>query len=419
MRKKGLCRSAIYLVSTILLSVCLLDADNAHATNGYFAHGHSIKNKGLAGAGAALPLDSLAASANPAGMVYVGNRIDVGLTVLNPNREYEVTGTGTLTTGKVESDSDLFLIPSLGANWMLPSGNGSLGISIYGNGGMNTDYDTATFPGGSTPTGVDLSQLFVAPTYARKFASKHAFGITPVFAWQKFEAKGLQGIDNASFSSSPGNVTNNSDESSYGFGVRIGYMGEIVPKLTIGISYQSEINMEEFDKYAGLLAEQGDLDIPATWTIGAAVNVTPTMIVVFDVQKIYYSDIKSINNSFTLSGNFGDDNGPGFGWKDMTVYKLGLQWQTRRSWIWRAGFSYGEQPVQTDEVYWNILTPYVTEAHATFGFTKMFGNNHELDFALMHAFDYDVTGSNPNASNQSIKISMDQWEASLGYSWKF
>jgi hypothetical protein len=35
-------------------------------------------------------------------------------------------------------------------------------IAMYGNGRMNTNYESPTF--GMTPTGVDLSQLFVAPT---------------------------------------------------------------------------------------------------------------------------------------------------------------------------------------------------------------------------------------------------------------
>jgi len=51
----------------------------ASATNGYFAHGYSIKNKALAGAGTALPTDSLTATTNPAGMAFVGNRVDLGL----------------------------------------------------------------------------------------------------------------------------------------------------------------------------------------------------------------------------------------------------------------------------------------------------------------------------------------------------
>ena len=66
--------------------------------------------------------------------------------------------------------------------------NSAFGIAVYGNGGMNTDYPTMTFyDQSSSTTGVDLMQLFIAPTYARKFAGKHSIGITPIIAAQFFE----------------------------------------------------------------------------------------------------------------------------------------------------------------------------------------------------------------------------------------
>jgi long-chain fatty acid transport protein len=108
----------------------------SYATNGYFAHGYSVQNKALAGAGTALPLDTLAASTNPAGMVWVGKRVDFGLSVFNPNREYTVTGNpsmvpGTfgLAPGTVKSDSKWFVIPSAGFNWMM-NDDYSLGVSL-------------------------------------------------------------------------------------------------------------------------------------------------------------------------------------------------------------------------------------------------------------------------------------------------
>ena len=398
----------------------------ASATNGYFAHGYSIKNKALAGAGVALPLDSLAASMNPAGMAYVGDRLDFGLTLFNPNREYTVRGNPSgqgfgLTPGTVESDSEWFLIPSLGVNKMLNENN-SLGIAIFGNGGMNTDYDTNTFHG-SSPTGVDLMQLFVTPTYAVKLYPKHSVGISAILAYQSFEAQGLEAFK--PFSSDESKLTNNGHDESYGYGARIGYLGEILTNLFLGASYQTKVYMSELDDYKGLFAEQGDFDIPANWTVGLAFKAMPTLVFVADVQTIYYSDVDSIANPLTPSKlqqgktPLGSDRGAGFGWDDMTVFKFGVQWQSSEAWIWRGGFSYGEQPIPDKEVLFNILAPAVIEYHATLGVTKKIGNNHELDFTLMRAFPNDVKGTNPLDPQQTIKLKMDQWEFSVGYSYKF
>lgn len=421
------------MVFSVVVIIALSFVAAASATNGYFSHGYSIKNKALAGAGTALPLDSLAAATNPAGMVFMGNRIDLGVSFFNPNREYTAKGGTppppgcpggpncpfTLKTGTVESDSKWFVIPALGVNWMMNE-NSSLGISIYGNGGMNTDYDEKTYFA-SSPTGVDLMQLFVVPTYALKLHPKHAIGISPIFAYQRFEARGLNSF--AFFSRDSDSLSDNNHDNSYGYGGRIGYQGEVLPGLHLGASYQTRIYMSEFDKYAGLFAEKGDFDIPQNWSIGLAYDATTALTLVFDVQKIYYSDIKAVNNPLTTTnlkpGSLGKDNGPGFGWEDMTVYKFGVQWQSSPEWTWRAGYSFGDQPIPDSEVLFNILAPGVIEQHATAGVTKKIGNNQELDFALMRAFSHEISGKNVLDPNQTIKLKMDQWEISLGYSYKF
>ncbi|HEB75323.1 MAG TPA: hypothetical protein ENJ04_03125 [Nitrospirae bacterium] len=415
------------LCSLVVVAAVLGLAAGAHATNGYFAHGYSIKNKALAGAGVALPLDSLAATTNPAGMVSLGTRVDAGLTFFMPSRKYTVTGTpsgqpGTfgLTPGTVKSDSELFLIPSAGINWMLNE-RSSFGVSMYGNGGMNTDYDTNTFYG-TTPTGIDMMQLFINPTYSVKLTPKHSVGISAILAYQSFEAQGLQAF--SGFSADPANLTNNGHDDSYGYGARVGYLGEILPDLYVGASYQTKILMTRFDKYAGLFAEQGDFDIPSNWTVGVGYKMNPALTLLLDVQRINYSEINSVANPFMpniQTSRLGNDDGAGFGWEDMTVYKVGIQWQSSRDWTWRAGYSVGDQPIPGSEVLFNILAPGVIKQHATVGFTKAFGEGRELSCSLVRAFSNSVRGANPMEvpGQQEIELEMSQWELSVGYAWKF
>lgn len=428
MRQKGFSSLKGSLLCSVIMIVAMFSfVASAYATNGYFAHGYSIKNKALAGAGVALPMDALTATTNPAGMVFVGNRVDAGLTLFMPSREYTVRGNpsgapGTfgLTPGTVKSGSEMFVIPSVGVNWMLNE-NSSAGVSVYGNGGMNTDYDTNTFYG-SSPTGIDLMQLFITPTYSVKLSPKHAVGISAILAYQSFEALGLQAF--GAFSADPTKLTNNGHDDSYGYGARVGYLGEVLPDLYLGASYQTKILMSKFDKYAGLFAEQGDFDIPSNWTVGLGYKVNPAVTLLLDVQRINYSDVNSVSNPFIpniQTSQLGNDNGAGFGWEDMTVYKLGIQWQSSRDWTWRAGYSIGDQPIPGSEVMFNILAPGVIKQHATLGFTKAFDNNRELSASLMRAFSNSVSGPNPMEvpGQQDIELEMNQWELSVGYSWKF
>jgi len=431
-QKKRIGLRNLLLGSAAIMAAGLLVTNDANATNGYFGHGYSIKNKGMAGAGVAAPLDAMVPSTNPAGLTEVGNRFDLGLTVFSPRREYSVSRNPTsgppffeLMGGTVESDSEYFFIPNLGYSYQL-NNRTAFGIAVYGNGGMNTDYPTMTYyDDSSSSTGVDLMQLFIAPTLATKLSYGHSFGVAPIIAAQFFEAKGVTSF--APYSSAPSKLSGNGHDSSYGFGMRVGYLGQLTEQISIGLSYQSKIYMDELDDYAGLFAEQGDFDIPANWTAGIAVKPIPEVTVALDVQRIYYSNINSIANPLLMNlvtDGLGTDNGAGFGWEDMTVFKIGLQWARSDQWTYRFGYSYGDQPIPANEVLFNILAPGVIEQHATFGLTYTFANQSELDFSLMYAFSNDdVTGmnflANPASEPQYITLTMDQWEVGLGYSWKF
>lgn len=107
-----------------------------------------------------------------------------------------------------------FLVPEFGYNKML-GWNMALGVNVYGNGGMNTTYDNGPAPfGGGIPlfnggtgqrTGVNLEQLFIAPTFAYKINKNHAVGVSLNLAYQRFRADGLGGF--APFSMSPTNFS--------------------------------------------------------------------------------------------------------------------------------------------------------------------------------------------------------------------
>jgi long-chain fatty acid transport protein len=418
MRKATVAALAMVLVLAVA-------AAPAFATNGYFSHGYGTHYKGMAGAGAALHLSSLAPATNPAAMAFLSPRWDASIALFNPNRFYTVTGTpsgfpGTfgLTPGEVESDSRYFPIPALGANWKAGD-NGAFGLALYGNGGMNTNWPTATFYAG-TPTGVNLSQLFVAPTYAVKLAGKHALGVTAIGALQWFKAEGVGSF--APFSSAPLKLSNNGNSYSYGGGARVGYLGDWSRYFSFGASYQTKIWMSDFTDYAGLFAEQGGFDIPANWVAGIAIKPTEHVDIALDVQQVLYSGIASVANPLLpnlMQSPLGADAGAGFGWEDMTTLNGGVQLRAGKGWTWRAGYSYGSQPIPDKEVLFNILAPGVIEQHLTLGFSKLVKGTQEISLAVTRAFSKSITGPNPLEvpGLQSIELKMDQWD--FEFCWSF
>jgi long-chain fatty acid transport protein len=398
----------------------------ALATDGYFLLGYGTVSKGMGGTGAAMATNTIGAATNPASMAFLGSGYDIGLAAFMPDREFTVTGNpsgypGTfgLAPGTVRSETRIFLVPNMGGNWKIGP-HDTFGVSVYGNGGMNTNYEAPVF--GFSPTGVDMGKFYVAPTWAHKFGENHAVGISPIISWQRFKAYGLQAF--SPFSSDPSKLTDNGYSTSFGFGARIGYMGNLTPWLSVGASYQSEVAYGKLKDYAGLFAEQGYFDDPANWTVGIAVKPVSTLTVAFDVQQINFSDEKSVGNPMLpnlMQSRLGDDNGAGFGWRDMTVYKLGLSWKATDDLTLRAGYASGRQPIPESEMLFNILAPAVIEQHATLGAGYEVSKGNTLQLAITRAFSNTVTGPNPLEApgQQKISLTMDQWDVEVGLSFGF
>lgn len=395
----------------------------AFATNGYFSHGFGIKSKGMAGVGIAYGQDSLAAATNPANMVLVGNRWDVGVDYFRPQRESKLATGATPPDGTYDgNDTENFFIPEFGYNQMV-NPNMSFGVSVYGNGGMNTDYgsyNTGTAGTarqmGSGNAGVDLMQLFISPTLSMKLNNQHSVGVALNVAYQRFKAYGLSNFNSGSQTSAVGSVTNNGYDDAWGYGARIGWTGQVTPTLTLAATYQTQTYMQKFDKYKGLFAEQGDFDIPANYGVGFAWKAMPALTIAGDVQVIQYGDVRSIANKQSSTALLGTDSGSGFGWDDITVYKLGVSYDVNQNLTVRAGYSVTDEVYPSTETFFNILAPGIVTDHLTLGATWKLQNNAELSFAYMHAFENTVNGSGNNAG---ISNTMYQDSFGVAYGMKF
>ena len=451
----------------------------AMATNGYFTHGVGTESKGMAGSGVGSTenLGGIAAATNPALAVFSDEKWQVGFAIFSPSRSYETRGgvggqlgAFTLQNGEFDSDNEAFPIPYVAKNWMLKNGD-SLSFVFYGRGGMNTEWNNGQmayfdptgmggtpvpvpglFGGGITgdlskaDAGVDLMQGFLSINWARKFSDKFAIGLGPVFAAQVFEGKGLSAFAPytqayAEYALNPSNppnfpwnvatsLTDNGHDMSTGYGFALGIWGGS-ERFSYGLAYQSKMSMSEFDDYSNLYAESGGFDIPSTIKAGISFRASDAVRLNFDVEQIAYSDVDSIHNKimnlltscFTVnpavapesSGCLGGPSGAGFGWQDMTVYKAGLSFDADDKNTFRFGFSYGEQPIPSSEVLFNIMAPGVMEYHLTAGWTSERANGNVFSMSLMYAPAKKVSGVSTFDPIQTITLEMSQLELEFAY----
>ncbi len=402
--------------------LALTISEAAFATDGYFPHGYGVKSQGAGGVGIALPQDTLAIASNPAGLSAIGNRIDIGATWFRPIREAEIQGHPMPINGTYEANETTnFIIPEFGYSRTI-SPETTVGIAVYGHGGMNTDYKKPVPLFGTSRLGMDMAQLFIAPTVAYKVTPTQSVGVSLDLAYQRFKAKGLQNFANPMFSESPNNVTGNDYDHSYGVGIHLGWQGQVSDNVTLGAHYKSKTYMSKFDKYKGLFANQGDFDIPSSYGAGIAVKATPKLTIAADVERINYSDVDSVGNGLAnfFTAQLGSNKGAGFGWQDSTVYKLGVIYAATDNLTLRAGYNHINQPIPSSQTLFNIIAPGVVENHATLGLTWAFENKSELSFSYFHAFEHTVhgKGSIPAAfGGGEANLKMYQDAIGVGYSW--
>lgn len=388
-------RHSPLLYSVLLAGIAL--PGSALATNGYFTHGFGVRAQAVAGVGIALPQDGLAAANNPAGTAGLNNRLDLGAAWFRPSRGASISGNRAGANGSFSGDdTENFLIPELGYVRQL-SEQLSFGFALHANGGMNTDYGRNPFApfGSAGSAGVNLEQLFITPSLAWKLDDRHSIGIATTVAYQRFEMKGVQAFANPFFSASPSDVSNKGVDSSTGWGWKLGWTGEVSPGLTLGATYSSRVEMGRFGSYKGLFAERGGFDVPASYGVGVAWTATGALTVASDWQRIEYSDVKSVGNPLAnlLMGNpLGSNNGGGFGWRDISVVKLGVVHAWSDAITLRAGVSHAQQPIPSSETFFNILAPGTIEDHVSAGISWKTTNGGEWTVSYTHALEEEVNG---------------------------
>lgn len=400
-------------LAAVLLVAGVVAPGAAFATDGYFQPGYSVKSVGMGGVGIALPQDALAAAANPAGMALIGNRADLGLTLFKPNRDANIGG-----TDYSGNDQSSFLIPEAGYNRML-NPNMSVGLTIYGNGGMNSGYDTimASGTGLANGAGVDLQQLFISPSFAWKVTPTQTIGVALNLVHESFRANGLDNFKGYSLNGNA--LTGNGHDSGDGVGVRIGWIGQVAPGLSFGATYQPKTHISNLSEYAGLFANGGNMDIPGNYGIGMAWTPNQKLTVAADLERIQYSGVASVGNTSTTFGMnpLGSANGPGFGWQDITVEKLGVAYQLDEALTLRAGYNHCDEPVNNADVFFNTISPGVVTDHMTLGATYALSSSIEISADYVHAFKKSVTGTMARSGGfgEVLSMSEDSLGVSVGY----
>jgi len=157
--------------------------------------------------------------------------------------------------------------------------------------------------------------------------------------------------------------------------------------------------------------------------VGVAFDVMPELTLMADYKRIWYSNIDAIGNSSQTPAQFGTSGGPGFGWQDVDIFKIGAEWRANDTWTLRAGYAHNTAAIRSQDVTLNTLATAVVKDHITAGFSYRLTPNSTLDFAALYVPSDSLTGievspAGPNPG-RTVKIEMEQFSASIGWSYNF
>jgi long-chain fatty acid transport protein len=197
----------------------------------------------------------------------------------------------------------------------------------------------------------------------------------------------------------------------------------LTDSFRVGVAGSSPIWMSPFENYKGLFANRGDFDIPANLTAGVAYDVLPTFTLLADWKHIFYSQVPSVGNSSTEQLLLGAMGGPGFGWRDINVIKVGGEYRGFDKLALRLGYSYNTNPINPRDVTLNILAPAVTKHHISGGLSYYVTPSSSIDLAAVVSPRGTVSGieRTPLGPNQmrTITLFLSSFEITAGWTHRF
>ncbi|WP_454744137.1 OmpP1/FadL family transporter [Cupriavidus necator] len=347
------------------------------AATGIYLTGYGTQEQGMGGATIAVGQSAMAAANNPAGMAFVGERLDTGLGVLLPNSTTEANGRDF----SIKQSPVPFV--EFGYSHVVNDAI-NVGISSWASGG-GTKYGS---PFGGIPgnSATESQGVFVhfAPTVTYRIAERHALAFSFVGSVATFRLDGIE---------AQSGQANRGRDWEPGYGVKLGWLSQVTDQISFGAFYASKVRYSKFGKYSGILPNGGDLDEPEHWGVGVAFRPTERTLLAFDYLRYNYSNTKGFGNRLNFSEPLGSADGSGFGLRDVNVFRLGGAYKLNDRWAARAGAEFGQSPISSDNTAFTFLMPVTPDKTFTLGISYQLKNNSDISFAYAYSPTKRIQGT--------------------------
>lgn len=391
----------------VLVTVGLCFASSAFA-GGYRVSLQGQKATGMGHTGVAMTDSSEVVFFNPAGMVLLESDVDIvgGVSLIDSVTKYQNSGTGTTAKTDNPMGTPIGLYFSKKHNT-----NISYGLGIYTPYGNTVEWEK-DWAGSHLVNNISFKAIYVQPTISYKINEQYSigFGVNYVNGGVEFNRNLSTSLANAD-----GDRSNVTIEASgiTAWGYNVGFLAKPIEKLSVGISYRSQVNMKargedaDFENIPTSMQStypdttfDADLVLPAELTLGISYEISPTTVIAFDINRTYWGAYKSLDVQF--------DNDAGLSanprnYQDVNIYRFGIQHDLKNNLTLRGGIYIDESPIK--DGYYAPETPRNDSIGFTAGLSYEVFKNLELDFSYLYLKFDEFKGSYDHYDQSGTTIS--------------
>ncbi len=384
---KNLLRLAVVLFTTATF-----------AQAGHIMQGVGAVNMSMGGASTAQPLDiSGALQWNPAAISVFDNKIidfNIGAFFSSPELsstapEFDNTGqpTGNFFSGTTKDDRGVSPMPAFAMVWGKEDSKHTFGASAFGISGFGV-----TFPESMTnpinmpqPNGFGLIEsdymlLQVGLAWAYEISETFSIGVQPTFNYAALELAPNPTADPGAPSSYP-EYPISDKASALGFGAQFGVFYNSPGGIKLGASYKTAQSFGDlefkntFGSDGSVASENAfNMDYPAILSFGVGYSKGDVDFAM-DYRYVDYEN----TDGFAESGWTDTFSVAGFGWKNMSILSVGLQYKGIEKLPLRFGYTYSSNPIDEELAFFSTPATAVIKNAFQFGFSYPLTDNLMLN----------------------------------------
>ncbi|MCG9971510.1 OmpP1/FadL family transporter [Christiangramia crocea] len=366
----------------------------ALATAVTYAGGYRVSLQGQRGlamghTGVAVVNNAELAFFNPAGLVFLENKINaaVGVSavfsdVVWQNEEF---GQMARTDSPVGTPFYAYFSYKLSEKF-------SVGLAAYTPYGSSVAWEK-DWAGSHLVNDIELAAIYVQALGSYKITDNLSIGGGPIYVSGSVNFNRNLTRSLTDLEGNRSNVTvDASGVSAWGWSA--GAMWSPVDSLRIGVNYRSEIIVKAEDGDADFenvpnspltpfqdTTFDAELPLPAELSVGVSYQLDEKWLFAFDYNRTFWDVYESLDVDFA-NPNIPDSENPR-NYKDASIYRFGLQYIANETFTLRAGYYFDESPVQSG--YFAPETPRNDSSNFTGGLSINVTDKVAIDASFLYS----------------------------------